>query len=351
MTAITAWSAVSPHGIGRAAFADGVVAGAAASTEVAATWRAADTTAFLVPGFEIREVLGKKGTRSLARVPALAIAALGDLITDTGRDRVAPDPERTAFVLGTTTGSVQSMMDFTRTSLEGEKPFYVDPALMPNAVMNCAAGQCAIWHQLKGPNATIAGGRTAGLAALGYARRLLSTNRASRVVCGAAEEFSGARSWLEHHARGGASAPLGEGAAMFLVEPSGTAPALADVLAVESRVFLEGDVGSAVAAALRSALATAGVPGVTAALTSGAPGLFGAREVAAAADVLGEPALTRVPHPSIGDTAAVSASFQIATLLAHAAADPALAGKTAAITSVDPDGAVICTILRLAGAS
>ncbi|MGX7824510.1 beta-ketoacyl synthase N-terminal-like domain-containing protein [Actinokineospora sp. 24-640] len=347
MTAITAWSAVSPHGIGRAAFVTGVTGGAATAGAVAPDWRAADDTACLVPGFDIREVLGKKGTRSMDRVTALAVAALGDLIAETGRDRVAPDPERTAFVLGTTTGSVQSMMDFTRTSLEGEKPFYVDPAVMPNAVMNCAAGQCAIWHQLKGPNATIAGGRTAGLAALGYARRLLSTDRAARVVCGAAEEFSGARSWLEHHARGGASAPLGEGAAVLLLEPSG--PGLAEILAVESRVFLDGDVGSALAAALRSAMGSAGVSEVWAAVTSGAPGFYGARESAAATAVLGADAVGRLPRLAIGDTSAASAAFQIATVLAHAETDPTAQGKVAAVTSVDPDGAVVCALLRIGG--
>ncbi|MCP5877146.1 hypothetical protein NL390_32295, partial [Klebsiella pneumoniae] len=87
----------------------------------------------------------------------------GDLLARPEAAGVAADSLGTALVLGTTTGSAESMMNFTRSSLEAEKPFYVDPALMPNAVMNCAAGQCAIWHQLKGPNTTIAGGRAAGL--------------------------------------------------------------------------------------------------------------------------------------------------------------------------------------------
>src|SRR5699024_7600310 len=87
--------------------------------------------------------------------------------------------EDAGLVLGTHTGSAQSIMDFTRESLVSAKPFYVDPSLFPNTVMNCAAGQSAIWHQLKGPNTTIAGGRGTGLLALQYALRLQRAGRRS----------------------------------------------------------------------------------------------------------------------------------------------------------------------------
>ena len=40
-------------------------------------------------------------------------------------------------------GGVATMTDFTRASLTGERPFDVDPAVIPGVVMNCAAAQCA----------------------------------------------------------------------------------------------------------------------------------------------------------------------------------------------------------------
>ncbi|MEK8171048.1 beta-ketoacyl synthase N-terminal-like domain-containing protein [Streptomyces sp. M19] len=88
-----------------------------------------------------------------------------------------------------------------RDSLVGDRPFYVDPARFPNTVLNSAAGRSAIWHRLKGPNATVAGGHATGLLALRYAMRLQRAGRATTVVCGAVEEFSSARAWLEWHAR------------------------------------------------------------------------------------------------------------------------------------------------------
>ncbi|WP_031076408.1 beta-ketoacyl synthase N-terminal-like domain-containing protein [Streptomyces sp. NRRL WC-3742] len=354
---ITAWSAVSPFGIGRAAFAQGLrerrTTAAALAPELAPT---SDGTACVVPGFDVRSALGKKGTRSMDRVTGLAVTAVGALLEDGPRNKAVGTGERAALALGTTTGSAQSMMDFTRDSLTGQEPFFVDPAKFPNTVMNCAAGQCAIWYQLKGPNATIAGGRVAGLHALSYSRRLLAAGRARTVLTGAAEEFSAARAWLEHHAAEGAGAPaLGEGCAVLLVEPPAQdgeeQPVLAELLAVELGVALDGDVRPVLARTLRRALAQAGVePGEVAVVArSGAPGPEGEAETAAVHEVLGGAgAVDLAPAELIGDTGAAAAAFQAAALLAYAEDRPAEAsGRIGVVTSVDRAGSVGCAVLGL----
>jgi 3-oxoacyl-[acyl-carrier-protein] synthase II len=349
---ISLWSAVSPYGIGRDAFLDGI--GSSADTAVPLDqdrWKAAEDRACLVPGFEIREVLGKKGTRSMDRVSALAVTASGELL------RQAPvegDGADIGLVLGTTTGSVQSMMDFTRTSMTAEQPFYVDPAVIPNIVLNCAAGQCAIWHQLKGPNTTVAGGRASALLALGYSARLLASGRASKVLCGAAEEFSGARSWLDRHTRGADAGDvvLGEGSAMLLIEPGERRdrPPMAQILAVESMVYLDGDVSSTLAACVRRALRNARVSAqeVWAAMPGALPGPVGDQERALLSEMFGGPALARVPSVGrLGDTSAATSAFQLVSLLAVAERTPGAAGHAAVVTTVDRDGTVACAVLRL----
>ncbi|MFH9042073.1 beta-ketoacyl synthase N-terminal-like domain-containing protein [Streptomyces sp. NPDC017966] len=355
---ITGWSAVSPYGIGAEAFAEGRrtrrPTAAPVDTE---RWRVPAGDAHLVPGFEVREVLGKKGTRSMDRVTGLAVAAVGSLLGRPEAERETETGERAALVLATTTGSAASMMDFTRSSLEGARPYDVDPAVMPNAVMNCAAGQCAIWYGIKGPNTTLAGGRAAGLLSLNYATRLLSTGRADTVLCAAAEEYSHARYWLERHSRGteAPGAALGEGAAVLLIRPASAAtperPALAEVLSVRSRVATGSRVHAALEACVRSALEEAGAdPGdVWAASPSDAPGSLGRLEREVLTDVCGSTALERVSAVGlIGDVSAASAQFQIATLLSAAGDDPAAAGRIAVVTSADRDGSLACAVLRLA---
>ncbi|MEU1455713.1 beta-ketoacyl synthase N-terminal-like domain-containing protein [Streptomyces avermitilis] len=345
---ITAWSAISPFGFGADAFRAGLRDGVPVPVSSAGT--APYPPGRLVPDFDARTVLGKKGTRSMDRVTALSVAAVGELAgrpDASGTPAEGPSP---GLVLGTT-GSVLSTMDFTRSSLDGERPFYVDPARFPNTVMNCAAGQCAIRHGLKGPNATIAGGRAAGLLALNYARRLQAGGRAGTLFCGGAEEYSDARARLHHHGRGGpADTVLGEGAAVLRLEPAGSAAAerdgLAEVVALEFGVSEDaGEIPAILLRCLRRALERAGARPADIALV--APGAADGPERTALLDLFGHRPPAQLDCTGlIGDAAAAAASFQVLAVLVRAEEDPALAGRLALVTTVDHDGTLGCALLR-----
>jgi 3-oxoacyl-[acyl-carrier-protein] synthase II len=349
---ISAWSAVSPFGIGRTAFAEGIAARRSAQAPVdPLAWDTPDSQACVVPGFDIREVLGRKGTRSMDRATGLAVATVGRLFDDSGLDERDRGGEGAALVLGTTTGSAQSIMDFTRESLTGEKPFFVDPARFPNTVMNCAAGQCAIWHHLQGPNATVAGGRVAGLHALNYGRRLLASGRARSVLAGAVEEYSHARAWLETRSSGGESV-LGEGCAMVrltLPDDVGSGTELAELLGVGFGVFSGDDPRVALASSVSRAIRAAGVePGE---LRYWAPSSSGTSEAAqreAVENATGSLDGVRIVGTGgLGDTGGASAVFQLAAVLATAGDDPGSRGEVALISSVDREGVAGCALLRL----
>ncbi|WP_431782927.1 beta-ketoacyl synthase N-terminal-like domain-containing protein [Streptomyces chumphonensis] len=356
---ISAWAAVSPWGLSSTEFSSGLKDARPAGTPVdPERWTVPQDEVCLVPEFDVRKSLGRKGTRSMDRVTGLAVTALGQLVGgETRLPGVGPD---TGLALGTSTGSAQSIMDFTRDSLVGEKPFFVDPARFPNTVMNCAAGQSAIWHELKGPNTTIAGGRATGLLALQYAVRLQRAGRANTVLCGAVEEFSAARAWLEWHSNGREStgAPLGEGAAVWLMESEETARSngrtgLARVEGLEFGFAGEpGDIQSVLAECVRNLYERSGTRAedLWAVATSRLPGPDGEAEQAALRDVLG----THRPHllpcsELIGDTYAASAAFQVTVMLAHAQQHPEGAGRTALVTSVEQDGVVAAALFRLLG--
>jgi 3-oxoacyl-[acyl-carrier-protein] synthase II len=342
-TTISGWSAVSPFGLASADFAAGVrrtpPAGARARP---------------VPGFEAREVLGRKGTRSMDRLTALAVAAAGQLVTDEDGQRRAGIGPASAVVLGTGTASAQSMTDFARDTLTQAKPYDVDPARFPNTVLNCAAAQSAIWHQLRGPNTTVSAGRASGLVALNYARRLHGSGRADVVLCGAVEELSPTREWLES----GAGA-LGEGCAMVLVEPAGRPvergrTELAEVLALEFGLYHEpAQIGPALAGCARRAFAAAGESpdGVWAVATSGGPDPVGAGEASALAELFGDRQPVRLRSTElVGDTNAASSAFALVAIVAMAAGTAQAYRRTALVTAADADGVVGCALLRLGSA-
>ncbi len=339
---ISAWSALSPYGHGRTAFAEGVRRGVpAAVTATKDDWGDAD--AHVVPGFDIVEQLGRKGTGSMDRTSALAVATMRALQRDE-HGATAPDP-RTGVVLGTTSGSTRTQFEFTRDSLTRRKPYFVNPAQMPFALMNSAAAQAAMWHGLTGPNSTVAAGRNSGPAVLRYATRLLRTGRASGVFAGAVEEHSGARELLA----GGPT--LGEGAVLFFLQTvaMGNRAALAEVVASDTR-FSDGAPRRALAGSLRhvlSGLAPDQVWGL--ALSSATPELSEVEDDAVG-EVLGQRVGVIVrPGRLVGDTGAASGAFAVATLLALAEDDRDARGRLAVATSVDSDGAAGAVVLRLVG--
>ncbi|MEU7134363.1 beta-ketoacyl synthase N-terminal-like domain-containing protein [Streptomyces sp. NPDC046261] len=348
----SAWSAVSPFGEGADAYAAGIRDATSAVLDLdLEAYPGPYDRAALVPGFSAAGALGKKGTRTMDRVTALAVSVFGRLLESCGTGLPART-ERTALVLGTGSGSVQSIMDFTRDSLTGDRPYLVDPARFPNTVMNRAAGQSAIWHGIKGPNTTIAGGRLTGLLALAYAARLHRGGHCDRVLCGAAEEYSVQRSWLEWHAAdGGPRPPLGEGGAAWLLEPAEEArragrPPAARLLGTRFRAYHEpDDAGPALTGCVRALLEEAAVRGEDVRVV--AP--LGTQEeeegaVLAALPDDADPRWIRC-RPLLGDTSAAATAFQLAAVLAAAGDGHLPAGTAALVTGIDPDGTVGCALL------
>lgn len=207
-----------------------------------------------IEDFDVRERLGRKGTRSLDRAAALVLAAvdgLGERMRERGDELGGED---VGFVLGTTAGSLASTIGFTVDGLVGDRPYLVDPARFPNTVMNFAAGQCAIRFSLRGPNATVATGRIAGLQAVRYAHRLLRSGQAARVLAGGTEELTAQRAWVE--ADEVLPVALGEAAAVAVLElrdPDDRGPAVV-VEGLESG-FAPGGDGPALLAELSGRLA------------------------------------------------------------------------------------------------
>lgn len=347
---LTAWSAVSPYGIGAEPFRAGVLSGQPALDERGEDVAGPFPMAGLIPDFSPAGYLGRKGTRAMDRLTGIAVAAVGLLVRDCGPGLTA-EPERIGLVLGTGSGSAQSIMDFTMESLASDRPYLVDPARFPNTVMNKAAGQSAIWHGLRGPNTTITGDWLTGLLALSYAARVLRGGRSDRVLVGMVEECTPQRAWLEWHA-GADTRPapaLGEGGVVFLMEPATAAATagrtpLANLRVTRFRGYRD-DAREALASCVRDALEEADLP--PAAVRAVAPladeGGHAAAERAALAEVLGAGARMLPCRGLIGDTSAAATGFQLAAVLAALAEDPG-AGL---VTAIDRDGTVGCAVVEV----
>lgn len=315
-----------------------------------------------VPDLGVRERLGRKGTRNLDRTTALGLIACQLALGD--RAELMPDEERasTGVVIGTSTGSVRSSSEFSRDTLVQERPYLVNPSLFPNTIMNCCASQIAIRYSLRGVNATLAGGQSSGLHALRYARNAIGQGHARRLLVGAVEELSPQSAWAWRLSKTLKSdAPVGEGAAVFMVENAdsfgpGRRP-LADLLACEvsytslpdRRDRLADDLARVIAKAMRRSGVTVDQVDAVAFGSTGQVAL-GSVESRAVRVALGGPPKHSVTVKSVvGECFSASVALQLAGLLAHWESSPADRTRFGLVTSIGLDGNVGCVVLARRG--
>lgn len=303
------------------------------------------TTAPVIADFDVRARLGRKGTSSYDRATALAVVACDAALRDAGLDLETADRSRIGLVLGTTTGSLGSTMDYSRETLVQDRPYLVNPMLFPNTVMNCAAGQAAIRFGLRGVNATVAGGPIGFLQALRYAMAALDRGHADTVLVGAVEEFTPHTAWGSRILD---DRDAGEAATVFVLRrdavPDGPS---AEVLATAAGFcpdFSSGDaLVLAVAACVRRAIAAAGIdPLQVAVMVTGE----GSEEPDAIAAALGHrPRRLEVPA-ELGDCRSAGGGLALATVLAQQWYGQEPDGEVAVLTGHSRDGGVLAAVVR-----
>ena len=197
--AVTGIGLLSALGDSLAALDEALVAGADGlrPVTVVSTDGLGECVAGEIADFDAARYLGDGNLRPLDRTSRLATAAASLALRDAGlaeilrADDAADGPlgDRVGLVLGTMFGSVRTIAEFDRRALTAG-PSYVSPLDFANSVINAAAGHAAIWLGLRGTNATLAGGASAGAQAIGYAADQLRDGRADVLLAGGAEELS-----------------------------------------------------------------------------------------------------------------------------------------------------------------
>jgi 3-oxoacyl-[acyl-carrier-protein] synthase II len=288
--------------------------------------------------FEPKLYLGERNLRPVDRTAQLLLAAAQRALEDAGWTPELRKQREAGLVLGTNFCSVRTIAEFDR---RGQQlgPSYVSPFDFANSVINAAAGQTAIWHDLRGVNSTLSAGEASGLMAIANAADLIRTGRADALLAGGVEELC-FESFLGFH-RAGRLCPsdqdpvpfgsrrrgfaLGEGAALLMLEEAESAAArgarvLGEVLGSGSAFDAASD-GAALARAIRLALEDAGIaPGEIGCLSASASGSVEAdrQEARAVADALG-PRAADLPVTAVksmlGEAIGASGALQAVALL------------------------------------
>ena len=85
-----------------------------------------------IPDFDPKEILGKKGLIDLDRSTTLLLSAFKFALEDAGIGVDSINSPTTGISIGTTFGSINSLSEFDRQSLE-EGPHFVNPSRFPSS--------------------------------------------------------------------------------------------------------------------------------------------------------------------------------------------------------------------------
>jgi len=141
-----------------------------------------------IADFDATKYLGQRNLRPLDRTPRLVASAAQLALAASGWSAEMREAQEVGLVLGTMFCSLHTISEFDRRALEAG-PTYASPMDFSNTVINAAAGQTAIAHNLRDVNTTISTGVTSGLEAISYATELIRSGRARALLAGGADEL------------------------------------------------------------------------------------------------------------------------------------------------------------------
>jgi len=187
---ITGIGVVSPIGIGKDAYWQGLQEGKSGIKLITLF----DTSDFDVKvggeitDFNAKEILGRRGLVDLDRATTLLLASAKFALEDDGLEIDENNTYRTGVSVGTTFGSLNSILEFDKESII-DGPKFVNPSRFPNTVINSPSSRVAIRHGIKGLNSTVSTGICSGLDSVDYAVHQINSNKGDRILVGSVEEM------------------------------------------------------------------------------------------------------------------------------------------------------------------
>jgi 3-oxoacyl-[acyl-carrier-protein] synthase II len=185
---ITGLGAISPIGIGKDAFWQGLLAGKSGIDKIT-HFDASDFKAQIaaeVKDFNVADFIDRKEAKRMDRYTQFAIAATKLAFEDANMDLSKEDKERIGVFIGSGIGGIETLHDQYNTIFT-KGPGRVSPFCVPMMISNMAAGMTSITFGLQGPSVCPVTACATGTNAIGDAMRVIQRGEADVMVAGGTE--------------------------------------------------------------------------------------------------------------------------------------------------------------------
>jgi len=185
---ITGIGAITPIGIGKDAFWQGLLAGKSGITKTT-RFDASEYTAQVageVKDFEPNDFIDKKEAKRMDRNAQFAVAASKLAIEDAKLEVTDENADRIGAYIGTGIGGIETLHKQYETLFD-KGPGRISPFFVPMMIGNMAAGQVSITFGLKGPSSCIVTACASGTNSIGDAFRVIQRGDADVMLAGGTE--------------------------------------------------------------------------------------------------------------------------------------------------------------------
>jgi 3-oxoacyl-[acyl-carrier-protein] synthase II len=185
---VTGIGVVTPIGIGRRAFWNGLLAGQNGVSEIslfdASGYRS--QMAAEVKDFQAEDWMDRKQAKRMDRFTHFALVAADLAMKDAGLDTQSFDGLRTGVIIGSGIGGMRTI-EAAHADMLARGPKAVGPLVVSGALINSAACAVSIEHGLKGPISAPSVACSTGANAIGDASRIVERGDADIMLAGGAE--------------------------------------------------------------------------------------------------------------------------------------------------------------------
>ncbi len=185
---ITGAGVITPLGLDVPTTWDGLINGRSGIDTVTRFDTSSLRTTFAgeVRGFDPANYMDRKEARRLDPVIQYALAATREAIADAGIDLAVVEPASVGVIIGTGIGGVQSTVEGCET-IAAKGLQRISPFMIPNMLVDSAAGRVAIEYNLHGPNHAVVSACASGTSACGEAYEVVRRGDADVMVAGGTE--------------------------------------------------------------------------------------------------------------------------------------------------------------------
>ena len=186
---VTGMGALTPLGNTIDAYWNGLINGVSGADNITQFDASKFRTRFAceVKGFDPTQFLDKKEARKIDRFTQFALVVSDQAMTDAGLNAENINPDRIGVVFASGIGGLTTFQNEVIDYAKGDVTPQFNPFFIPKMILDIAAGQISMRHNLRGPNFAVVSACASSTNALIEAHNLLRLGKADIIVTGGSE--------------------------------------------------------------------------------------------------------------------------------------------------------------------